>query len=156
MKTYKSPITKYAYLIGIFGIGFVIGATLFTDSRPRSFTALTLCNTTCLNPNELTGMLVSIGITKLGSPLPKKIFESDKIVVIEHPFPQAKLHYVILPKKDIKNIADVSDDDQVYVLEMLKYIGQVVREKNLIHYKVISNGPGEQLVSYLHFHLLAE
>jgi hypothetical protein len=34
-------------------------------------------------------------------------------------------------------------------------MGEIIREKNLTDYQIVTNGPGYQTVSYLHFHLVA-
>jgi diadenosine tetraphosphate (Ap4A) HIT family hydrolase len=81
--------------------------------------------------------------------------ETDKTVVIEYPGPHAGVHYLLIPKKDMKNIADASDADREYLLDTLKVAGEIIREKNLVDYAITTNGPGYQGVTYLHFHLTA-
>lgn len=137
-------------------IGILIGGYLFSDSQPRSFLALHKCQGTCLQPNELAGLLASVGIQKLPGLIPSVVAETDKTLVIEHPRPEARRHYVILPKKDIKNFADVTQADEEYLLDSFKVIRELVKEKQLNHYRVVTNGPGFQGVTYLHFHLLAQ
>ena len=51
--------------------------------------------------------------------VPFVVKETDRCVAIEHPFRKAKVHFVVFPKKDIKDIADVSVDDQQYILAWL-------------------------------------
>ena len=43
--------------------------------------------------------------------------------------------------------------DAEYLADVFKVTGEIVREKNLVDYQVVTNGPGYQSVSYLHFHL---
>jgi histidine triad (HIT) family protein len=73
--------------------------------------------------------------------------------VIEHPSPHARIHYIVVPKRDIKSIGELSDSDAEYLADVFKVISDIVREKNLVDYQVVTNGPGYQSVSYLHFHL---
>ena len=53
----------------------------------------------------------------------------------------------------MKNMGDLSDSDAEYLVDVFKVMSEIIREKNLVDYQVITNGPGYQSVSYLHFHL---
>jgi len=46
--------------------------------------------------------------------MPFKVFETDKTIVIKLPFSSHRIHYVIIPKKDIKNIGEVSEANAQY------------------------------------------
>ncbi|MDP3741591.1 MAG: HIT domain-containing protein [bacterium] len=140
-------------IILIVGIG--IGAYFFNDTQPRSFVRIKNCETNCLNPQDLAGLLVSAGIQKTPSKIPGLIKETEKTVVVDHPFPETEIHYVVFPKKDIKNISEVSQEDQEYIMDSLATIRKIVKEKNLENYQVITNGPGYQQITYLHFHLMS-
>jgi|GEM_PF-479400 len=134
------------------GVG--VGGYLFSYSQPRSFLALSNC-TACYRPQDLAGLLTSAGIQRAPGALPMVVKETDRCVAIEHPFPKTRFHFVVFPKKDIKNIADISVDDQAYVLDCLAVIRTLVNENGLWNYRVITNGPGAQDVTYLHFHLVS-
>lgn len=136
-------------------IGVVLGGYLFSDTRPRSFLALNKCEGTCLQAKELLGLLTSVGVQKFGALAPSVVKETEKTLVIEHPSPQARLHYLVIPKRDIKNIGELSDADGEYLLDAFKSVREIVRENNLTNYRLITNGPGYQGVTYLHFHLMA-
>ncbi len=102
------------------------------------------------------GLLGSIGMQFAPESLPGIVMETDKTIVIKHPRPAQPIHYVIIPKKDIKNIAELEAGDEEYVQDAAKVIGELVRRDNLVSYRVITNGPGYQSVAYLHFHLLGK
>lgn len=136
-------------------LGVLLGGYLFSDSRARSFLALNKCEEKCLQPNELVGLLASVGIQRFSALAQSVIKETDKTIVLEHPSPHARVHYVVIPKKDIKNIGEFSDSDAEYLIDLFKVVSEIVREKNLVDYQVITNGPGYQGVTYLHFHLTA-
>jgi diadenosine tetraphosphate (Ap4A) HIT family hydrolase len=70
--------------------------------------------------------------------------------------PEARIHYVIIPKKDIKNIGELSDDDKVYLLDAFAVMQDIIKQEHLKTYIIKTNGPGYQDVAYLHFHLMAE
>jgi len=138
----------------IFITGILLGGYLFHATQPRSFLTFNDCNTHCFKPKDVLGLIASVGIQK--GILPGVLKETDKTIVINHPFPEAKTHYVIIPKKDIKNIGSVSTEDREYLVDAMTVIGELIRENNLQAYKVIIYGPEYQHVTYLHFHLIAD
>jgi histidine triad (HIT) family protein len=135
--------------------GVILGGYLFADTRPRSVLALNNCAGTCLQSKELLGLMTSVGIQRFPSLIPSVVKETDKTIVIEHPNPQARIHYLVIPKKDIKNLGELSDADGEYLLDAFKVAREVVKEKNLTDYRLTTNGPGYQTVTYMHFHLTA-
>lgn len=146
----------YIAIIGTLLGGIVIGGYLFHDTRPRSFLGLPHCTTSCLSTSELKGLLVSVGIQKVSAYLPNVVQETDKVVAIKSPEPLARVDYLILPKKDIRDLGDLSSDDAEYIDDSFQVMASLIRDKNLKDYKVITNGPGFQQINYLHFHLLAQ
>jgi len=151
-----SNIKITALLLVTLLTGVVLGGYLFWDTRPRSFLALNACQGTCLQPNELVGLLASVGIQKVPAFIPSVVKETDKTLVIEHPSPIARIHYLVIPRKDIKDVGDLSFSDREYLVDLFNVIAEIIREKKLVDYQVISNGPGRQGVSYLHFHLISK
>jgi histidine triad (HIT) family protein len=109
------------------------------------------CEENCLKSNELLGLVGSIGI-KLDQ-IPDVILETDKTLVINYPNPVDPIHYVIIPKKDIKSIEDVSEEDAPYIMDAIAVNRELVKREGLTKYKFMTNGPGYQEVAYLHFHL---
>ena len=136
-------------------VGIVLGGYLFHDTQPRSFLALNKCAGTCLQSNELLGLLASVGVHRAPALVPSVVKETDKTIVIEHPSPQARIHYLIIPKRDIKNIGELSDADNEYLIDAFKVARELIKEKHLTDYRLATNGPGYQDVTYLHFHLIA-
>lgn len=147
-------------IVGVFFLGLVIGglagAWLFVDTRARSFVAPPHCASSCINSKELGGLLVSVGVLKTPGLLPSVVEETDKTIAMKSPDPLAKVDYLILPKKDILDIGDLSSEDAAYVADAFEVMADLVRRDRLTDYKVITNGPGFQQVRYLHFHLLAQ
>jgi histidine triad (HIT) family protein len=137
-----------------FGAGVVVGGYLFSASQPRSFLALSQCDH-CYQAKDLAGLLASVGIQRAEAALPLVQKETDKCVAIRHPMPEGRVHSVVFPKKDIKSIADVAVDDGSYVLDCIDVIRALVIDNGLRNYRVVTNGPGFQGVTYLHFHVIA-
>ena len=88
--------------------------------------------------------------------MPSVAFETDKSIAIEHPAPQAKKHFVIFPKKDIKNLGELSDSDRESLVDVLATASHLVKNNNMSNYRIWSNGPKTQLIGYLHFHLAGD
>lgn len=136
--------------------GFVSGGYLFSETQPRPIINLDKCAENCFDAKELAGLLGSVGIQRFGSVLPLVIEETEKSIAIKHPRPEAKIHYVILPKRDIKNIGEVGSENVEYVEDAYLVMSALIDRFNLINYRIVTNGPGYQSVAYLHFHLIGK
>ncbi len=154
---------RFALLISVaFAIGIGIGGYLFNNTQPRSFLAVFNCQNSCYRPKDLAGLLASAGIRRPVAYIPNVARETDRCVAIYHPFatpgrnPDSSYHFVIFPKKDVKNIADVSIDDQPYIFDCLAVIRSLITEYGITNYRVYTNGPELQDVAYLHFHLVTK
>jgi hypothetical protein len=138
-----------------FLIGILLGGFLFSDTQPRSILAITQCED-CLSTNELTGLVGSILVQRAPGLIPGKVLETDYTLVIDHPFPDYDTHLVFIPKKDIKDIGNLSAEDEVYINDLIATASTIITQNNYENYIFWSNGPGRQGVNYLHFHLGAE
>ena len=136
-------------------IGLVSGGVLFSQSQPRSVLAITHCHH-CLDVNDLAGLLASVGIQKFSGLLPSVVYETDRTIAMQLPSAKQGAHYVIVPKKDIKNIGDISAGDAQYLLDIFAVTQHLIKEKALSNYRITTNGPGFQDVTYLHFHLVTK
>lgn len=146
---------KFIIYALVFCAGFVLGSFLVVDVQPRSYLAVRDCEN-CWTTRDIAGLVVSAGITNVSEFIPDVVMETDKTVVINHPFPQLPVHLVILPKKDIKDIADITPADEEYVVDAMNVAGELIRKYKLENYRLITNGPGYQSVRYLHFHLVSK
>ncbi len=151
-----SKLKKILTAILYFGIGVIIGGYLFGDTQPRSFLALNRCDKTCLQPQELIGLVNSVIVQKFPNLIPKVVIETDKSIAIKHPAPQSPIHYVVFPKRDIKNFGQLTDGDQKYLIDTFTVLSQLIKQNDLKEYQIITNGPDYQGTTYLHFHLRAE
>ncbi|KKQ75868.1 MAG: hypothetical protein US96_C0003G0026 [Candidatus Woesebacteria bacterium GW2011_GWB1_38_5b] len=155
---HSDKYSKLKYSLGLFCflvLGIIIGGYLFSQSQPRSIIAVNKCNDSCYKSSDLLGLLASVGFTKFDNFIPNVVLETDKTIALKHPFPEARIHYLVIPKKDIKNIGEISLEDQDYLIDAYAVMSELIRMENLKEYRVITNGPGFQNVTYLHFHLRA-
>ena len=147
----------------LFVMGVAIGGYSFSQTQSRTFLSIKHCQD-CFTPKELAGLIVSVGINKFSGLIPSVVFETDKTIVIENPFPsqsnkrrrsaEASTDYVIFPKKDIKNIGEISAADAPYIVDAYLAARHIIEKKKATNYQLLTNGPGFQDISYLHFHLL--
>ena len=85
------------------------------------------------------------------------VFEDEQCLAFRDIDPQAPTHVLVIPKKEISSLADVSDEDQQLVVHLLRVIRDLAKKLSLQGgYRVVTNcGPdGGQAVNHLHFHLL--
>ena len=86
------------------------------------------------------------------------VYEDSLCLAFEDTNPQAPTHLLIIPKKEIKSLNDISDEDEALLGHLQLVIRDLAREFNLIDggYRVITNcGAGAgQTVFHLHYHLM--
>jgi hypothetical protein len=146
-------LVGYAVLLAL---GVLGGGYWFRDVQPRSFLALDRCADSCYRASDLAGLFASAGIQRVPALLPLVVRETDRCITINHPFPVAAKHFVVFPKRDIKDIASISVEDGPTVLECIEHLRWLVETHALSRYRVETNGSGLQHVTYLHFHLVSE
>ena len=138
-----------------FLIGVVCGGYFFSESVPRAFLDVRKCQNRCYTAREIAGLITSAGILKAPFAIPDVVMESDSCLAIRHPFPQAKHHFVLFPKHDVRDIFSLKLVDTPYVMGCFAIVHDLVKENKLFRYRVYTNGRGMQEIAYLHFHLIS-
>jgi hypothetical protein len=141
-------------VVVFFALGSLSGGYLFSRSIPRSFLAVDSCQDQCYQPKELAGLITSAAILRAPFLLPGVVLESETCLAIRHPNPEAKVHYVLFPKHDSKNITTLTSDDTKYVMGCFALARELVEHDHLRAYRLYTNGPAYQDIAYLHFHLV--
>jgi diadenosine tetraphosphate (Ap4A) HIT family hydrolase len=89
----------------------------------------------------------------------KKVFEDDRVLVIEDIAPKAPLHLLFLPKRHLVNCLDMTGEDDALVGYVFRKAGEIVRQMGYADsgFRMVqNNGEGVgQSVFHIHFHLLA-
>lgn len=88
----------------------------------------------------------------------KKIQETDDLMVIKDLHPQAQIHYLIIPKKHIKNIQSCGQQDQAMLGSIFLMAQKLSNEIPAAQeFKLISNNGSSvgQSVFHIHIHFLA-
>jgi histidine triad (HIT) family protein len=87
------------------------------------------------------------------------LYEDDRCLAFRDVSPQAPVHVLVIPKKEIASIDALADEDADLVAHLWKVIRNLARQLGVAEtgYRVVVNcGPeGGQTVDHLHFHLLA-
>jgi histidine triad (HIT) family protein len=90
--------------------------------------------------------------------IPAKIeFEDDRYIVIHDISPQAPAHVLVIPKKPIPKVTDITEADKDLVGGMFLVASQVMAKLGHTDFRTVFNsGPGaQQTVFHLHLHVLA-
>ena len=87
----------------------------------------------------------------------KKLYEDEQVVAFYDIAPQAKVHFLVVPRQHIGSAAELTEADGALLGHIFAVIAQLAKETGLEGgYRVISN-IGEdagQTVKHLHFHVL--
>lgn len=85
------------------------------------------------------------------------VYEDDLCLAFHDVSPQAPVHVLVIPKKEIASIDAIADHDAELLAQLWLVIRKVARQLNLVDgYRVVVNNgyDGGQTVDHLHFHLL--
>lgn len=90
---------------------------------------------------------------------PDVVYESDDVLAFNDINPQAPTHVLIIPKKHIATINDITTDDEVLIGKLYSAAKFIASEKNFSEegYRVVMNcnAAAGQTVFHIHLHLLA-
>lgn len=94
-----------------------------------------------------------------GSIPSQKVYETDRVLAFRDIAPAAPVHILIIPKKHIPTLNDLSEQDAGFVSDIAVAAQKIAAEQGIAAkgYRLINNcGPdGGQVVYHLHVHLLA-
>lgn len=86
------------------------------------------------------------------------VYEDELSLAFRDINPQAPTHIVVIPKKEIRSIADANDADEQLLGHLLVVVRKVAEQLQLVRgYRTVINcgSDGGQTVDHLHLHLLA-
>ena len=86
------------------------------------------------------------------------VYEDEKVIAFEDIDPQAPVHLLIVPKRHISTLLDLSSEDNALVGHIYQVANQLSREYEIADkgFRIVSNckKEGGQTVFHIHFHLL--
>ena len=86
------------------------------------------------------------------------LFENDKILAFRDISPQAPVHFLVIPKKEIRTINDINEDDKSLIGELFIVAKEIAKKEGISEegYRTIfnCNEHGGQTVYHIHLHVL--
>lgn len=86
------------------------------------------------------------------------VYETDNVLAFKDINPAAPIHILVVPKKEIPTVNDITPEDREIIGEMYLAISKIAKDLGIAEegYRVITNCNeyGGQEVFHLHFHLL--
>ena len=69
------------------------------------------------------------------------VYEDDDVIAFKDIAPVAPIHVLVVPKKEIPTINDISDEDSLLIWKVYRVIGKVAKEFGIdkYGYRVVSN-----------------
>ena len=87
------------------------------------------------------------------------VYEDDEVLAFKDINPQAPIHILIIPKKQIPTINNVELDDVEFIGKLVYRAKQIAKELDIAEngYRLVfnCNADGGQEVYHIHLHLLA-
>ncbi len=87
----------------------------------------------------------------------KKLYEDEFVYVFDDIEPQAPVHFLVIPKKHLKSLDALEEEDELLGGHILRVASKIAKEKGIEGaYRIVSNCGEEagQSVGHLHFHVL--
>ncbi|MCH2188413.1 HIT domain-containing protein [Candidatus Gracilibacteria bacterium] len=86
------------------------------------------------------------------------VYEQDDIIVIKDINPEAKTHLLVIPKKEIPSMNDITPDDTELVSQLFVVAKKVATDLGIQDgYQLRLNvGPKAQDIMHVHMHLLSD
>ncbi|MBQ3166090.1 MAG: histidine triad nucleotide-binding protein [Clostridia bacterium] len=87
-----------------------------------------------------------------------KVFENEDFIIIRDINPQAKNHFLAIPKKHYKLLSEINEKDQECLGRILKTVSTLTNELDLTGgYRLVVNQGDDagQTVPHLHIHILS-
>tara|TARA_A100001015_G_C14611864_1_gene564528 strand:- start:318 stop:659 length:342 start_codon:yes stop_codon:yes gene_type:complete len=86
------------------------------------------------------------------------LFENDKILAFRDTSPQAPVHFLVIPKKEIRTINDINEEDKSLIGELFIVAKDIAKKEGISEkgYRTIfnCNEYGGQTVYHIHLHVL--
>ena len=86
-------------------------------------------------------------------------YEDDKIICFHDLEPQAPVHVLVIPKKHISCLDDVTEEDKELMGHIMCTIPKIAADLGLENgYRVVNNNGADafQTVKHIHFHILGK
>ena len=85
------------------------------------------------------------------------IYEDDRCLAFRDVQPQAPVHFLVIPRKEIASLQEATREDEALIGHLHGVIRRLAEREGIAEgYRVVTNvgRPGGQSVFHLHFHVL--
>ncbi len=104
-----------------------------------------------------SGDCIFCGIVE-GKIASKKVYEDDEVLAFHDINPQAPVHILVIPKKHISTLRDISEDDKDLIFKLLSVCNKISDDQGIGErgYRIVinTNPHGGQTVYHLHLHVI--
>lgn len=87
-----------------------------------------------------------------------KVYEDEEILAFRDINPVAPVHVLVIPKKHISNLTELTSEDEAVVGKIYTTLNKIAKQEGILEkgFRVIVNcgEDGGQEVQHLHFHLI--
>jgi histidine triad (HIT) family protein len=87
-----------------------------------------------------------------------RIYENKHWLAFHHPRPDYPLHILILPKRAIRSLMDISNEEPEFYKGLFEVVKALIVQHQLEGraYRLITNGGSNQSIPQLHWHLVSD
>ena len=86
------------------------------------------------------------------------VYENDDILAFRDINPVAPVHILVIPKKHLSSVLDLSEEDEMLVGKIYTIINEITRKEGIDEsgFRIVVNcgEDGGQEVKHLHFHII--
>jgi histidine triad (HIT) family protein len=86
----------------------------------------------------------------------KRLRDTPNLLAFQHPSPSYKFHVLIVPKRQVKSLAEFDPNDTAFLTDLYSTAQSLVDEFDLKAYRLIVNGGEYQDFPHLHFHIISD
>jgi histidine triad (HIT) family protein len=88
----------------------------------------------------------------------QRLKETKNLIAFYHPRPAYPVHILLVPKKSISSLEELSAEDSDFLLDLFQCVQSLVNELGLVKagYRLVVNGGNYQDFPQLHFHLISD
>ena len=83
----------------------------------------------------------------------KPVYQDESIIVINDIHPQAPVHMLVIPKKHVSDIMDMSGTEFARFMESVR---KVIKREKVKQFRLVHNGRGAQFVPHAHVHIMGQ
>ncbi len=88
----------------------------------------------------------------------EKLFEDELCIAFNDISPQAPIHFLVIPKRQITSLNECEEKDKTLLGHLLLVGKNILKDKKINHWRTVINTGEEsgQTVFHLHIHFLAQ